>query len=315
MCLTSLSVFELANKKSAETLYKVRVLSEGGGEVRNSFGMAVSTDPLDSDVDTILVGVGTEPPPVTPAMIAFLQKAEKSTRRLASICLGAFVLGEAGVLDGHRATTHWRHAMELQRRFPKSRVDMDRIFIDDGGIWSSAGMTATIDLALGMVEKDHGADLAREVAKGLVIHHRRAGGQSQHSALLDLDAKTDRIQTALAYASRNLHLPLRIDDMASAAHLSPRQFTRAFRSETGTSPAKAIEALRLEAAKLMLEQGRLPIETVARETGFGDGERMRRAFVRAYGEPPRTVRKNARPYPLDWRGPFVERDPAEIASD
>ncbi len=293
MCLTCMSVFELANKKSGQEHYELRVLSENGGNVRTSFGMEVSTHPLEYDFDTLLIGVGTEAPTVSPTMIAFLQKAARSTRRLASVCLGAFALGEAGLLDGRRATTHWRHAMELQRRYPRSRVEMDRIFVNDGGIWTSAGMSAAIDLALGMVENDHGPDLARAVAKGLVIHHRRAGGQSQHAALLDLDAKTDRIQTALAYANRNLRRPLPIHDLARAASLSPRQFTRAFRSETGTSPAKAIEALRLESAKLLLEQGRLPVEVVARETGFGDRERMRRAFIRAYGASPQAVRINA----------------------
>ncbi len=128
-----------------------------------------------------------------------------------------------------------------------------------------------------------------------MIHHRRAGGQSQHSALLDLDAKADRIQTALTYAKRNLRLPLEIDDLARAACLSPRQFTRVFRSETGTSPSKAVEALRLEAAKLMLEQSRLPVEDIARQAGFGSRERMRRAFVRVYGEAPQSIRLSAGP--------------------
>jgi transcriptional regulator GlxA family with amidase domain len=156
-------------------------------------------------------------------------------------------------------------------------------------------MSAGTDLALGMVESDYGHELAHKVARGMVMHHRRAGGQSQHSALLELDAKADCIQTALAYAKLNLYKPLRIGDLARAASLSPRQFTRVFRSETGVSPAKAIETLRLESARLMLEQSRLSIEVVARETGFGGGERMRRAFVRAYGEPPRAVRNNAGP--------------------
>jgi transcriptional regulator GlxA family with amidase domain len=146
-----------------------------------------------------------------------------------------------------------------------------------------------------MIESDYGTDLAREVARGLVMHHRRAGGQSQHSALLDLDAKADRIQTALAYAKRHLRTPLEIEDLARVACLSPRQFTRVFRSETGTSPAKALETLRLEAAKLLLEQSRLPVESVAQEAGFGNRERMRRAFIRAYGEAPQSIRNSAGP--------------------
>lgn len=294
MCFAAFSVFEVANSKLGRKAYELHVLSETGARVPSSFGMEVATEPVDrGDFDTVLVAVGMNVPTVSPAMVTYLQQAARSSRRLASICLGAFALGEAGLLDGRRATTHWRFSQELQRRYPKSKVEMDRIFIADGKIWTSAGMSAGTDLALGLVESDHGADLAHQVAKGMVVHHRRAGGQSQHSALLDLDAKADRIQTALTHAKRNLHMPLSIEDLARVACLSPRQFARVFRSETGVSPAKAIESLRLEAAKLMLEQSRLPIETVARETGFGARERMRRAFVRAYGESPQEVRNSA----------------------
>lgn len=296
MGFAALSVFELANRKLGKTAYGLHVLSETGGRVLSSFGMDVQTEPLaHAEMDTILVGSGMEVPAASKSMASHLQQAAKSTRRLASICLGAFSLGEAGLLDGRRATTHWRFSQELQKRYPKCTVDMDRIFINDDGIWTSAGMSAGTDLALGMVESDYGHELAHKVARGMVMHHRRAGGQSQHSALLELDAKADCIQTALAYAKLNLYKPLRIGDLARAASLSPRQFTRVFRSETGVSPAKAIETLRLESARLMLEQSRLSIEVVARETGFGGGERMRRAFVRAYGEPPRAVRNNAGP--------------------
>jgi transcriptional regulator GlxA family with amidase domain len=155
-------------------------------------------------------------------------------------------------------------------------------------------MTAGTDLAVSMVERDLGAKVARIVAKRMVMFHRRAGGQLQHSTLLDLDAKTDRIQTALVYAKSNLHTPLTVDRLAEAANLSVRQFSRAFREETGQSPAKAVENLRLEAARLMVEQGRLPIDVVARETGFAYPDRMRRAFLRAFGEPPQAIRRNAR---------------------
>jgi transcriptional regulator GlxA family with amidase domain len=132
------------------------------------------------------------------------------------------------------------------------------------------------------------------VSKFLVIHHRRAGGQSQHSALLELDAKSDRIQGALEYAKRNLHTALSVEQLAGAARLSPRHFSRAFQAETGQSPAKAVETLRVEAARVMMEQGRHPMDIVANETGFADRERMRRAFLRAYGQPPQTMRRNAR---------------------
>jgi transcriptional regulator GlxA family with amidase domain len=296
MCFVALSAFEVANKNAGEALYDLHVLSEGGGPLCSSFGMEVTTEAFgDDEFDTLLIAVGMEVPSTSPALASYLQQAAKSTRRLASICLGSFALGDAGLLDNRRATTHWRYARRLQERFPKCSVDMDKIFIADGQIWTSAGMSAAADLAVGMIESDHGADLARRVARGLVMHHRRAGGQSQHSALLDLDAKADRIQTALTYVKRNLRMPLEIEDLARAACLSPRQFTRVFRSETGMSPAKAVESLRLEAAKLMLEQSRLPVEHIAREAGFGNRERMRRAFVRAYGEAPQSIRVNAGP--------------------
>jgi transcriptional regulator GlxA family with amidase domain len=216
------------------------------------------------------------------------------------MCTGAFFLAQAGVLDNRRATTHWAHARELQTTFPKVKVEEDRIFIEDGPVWTSAGMTAGTDLAVSMVERDLGAKIARIIAKRMVMFHRRAGGQLQHSTLLDLDAKTDRIQTALVYAKSNLHTPLTVDRLAEAANLSVRQFSRAFREETGQSPAKAVENLRLEAARLMVEQGRLPIDVVARETGFADADRMRRAFLRAFGEPPQAIRRNARDH-ADFR--------------
>jgi transcriptional regulator GlxA family with amidase domain len=231
---------------------------------------------------------------LTPGVIRFLHQGLERSRRIASTCTGAFVLAEAGLLDGRRATTHWHRARELQTRFPKVKVEEDRIFIIDGPVWTSAGMTAGIDLALAMIEKDLSAEVAQAVARQLVVYHRRAGGQSQFSALLELEPKSDRIQRALAYAKRNLDTPLTVGQLAEAAHLSPRQFSRAFHTETGQSPVKAVENLRLEAARLMMEQSRHPIEVIARQTGFADRDRMRRAFVRAFGQPPQVIRGNAR---------------------
>jgi transcriptional regulator GlxA family with amidase domain len=202
-------------------------------------------------------------------------------------------LAEAGVLNGRRATTHWAFAHELKSRFPEVSVEEDRIFMVDGSVWTSAGMTAAIDLALAMVERDHGAEVARSVARKMVVYQRRAGGQSQFSALLDLEPKTDRIQKALTYARLNLQKDLSVEALADIAGLSPRQFSRAFHEETSQSPAKAIEHLRIEAARLLLEEGRLPIEVIANEVGFGDRERMRRSFIRNIGHPPTSVRRNA----------------------
>jgi transcriptional regulator GlxA family with amidase domain len=295
LSVSALSVFEMANRETARPVYDVHLLSETGGSVRSSIGVGVATDPFDdTNFDTLIIGGSAVAGSLSPGMIKFLRQTLERCRRIASICTGAFVLAEAGLLDGRRATTHWRRARELQARFPKAKVEADRIFIIDGPVWTSAGMTAGIDLALAMVEKDFGADVARAVARQLVVYHRRAGGQSQFSALLELEPKSDRIQLALAYAKRNLDKPLTVRQLAEAAHLSPRQFSRAFHAETGQSPAKAIENLRVEAARLMMEQSRHPIDVIARQTGFADRDRMRRAFLRTFGQPPQVIRRNAR---------------------
>jgi transcriptional regulator GlxA family with amidase domain len=291
----ALSVFEHANKEMDEPLYDVHLLSETGGPIRSSIGISVETEQFDDTIfDTLIVGGSAQRGWLTPGETDFLRGVPGRSRRVASICTGAFILAEAGLLDGRRATTHWNRARELQARFPKVKVEEDRIFIIDGSVWTSAGMSAGIDLALAMVEQDLGADVARAVARQLVVYHRRAGGQSQFSALLELEPKSDRIQSALAYAKRNLDKPLTVRQLAGAAHLSPRQFSRAFRAETGQSPAKAVENLRVEAARLMMEQSRHPLDVIARQTGFADRDRMRRAFLRAFGQAPQAIRRTVR---------------------
>ena len=290
-----LSVFETANLTLGRPFYDVRVLSESGGLVRTSFGITVETEKFGSpDFATLLIGGGTFIEESTPKLREFIREAAAQSRRVAAPCTGAFILAQAGLLDGRRATTHWAYARELQARFPKVKVDEDRIFVVDGPVWTSAGMSAGIDLALAMVEVDHGADLARRVAKKMVVYHRRAGGQSQFSTLLELAPQSDRIQRVLTYARSHLRTELSVEQLADVANLSPRQFSRAFRSETGQSPAKAVENLRVEAARLLMEEGQLPIDTVAHETGFADRERMRRAFLRAFGQPPQAIRRAAR---------------------
>jgi len=277
-----------------EKFYDMHLVSATGGQIVNSIGMHVETEcGYDVALDTLLVGAPLNIDKPSPEVVDFLQRTSAITRRIASICVGAFTLGESGLLDGRRATTHWLFGKELQSRYPKVRVEVDRIFIADGQIWTSAGMTAGIDLALGLVERDLGPGKAREIARMMVLHHRRAGGQSQHSALLDIEARSDRVQATLQYARRNLSSNLSVERLAAVACLSPRQFSRLFRLETGLSPAKAVENLRLEAARFLLEQGRLPIETIAFDAGFGDRERMRRAFLRAYSQTPLSIRNAA----------------------
>jgi len=292
MSLAALSAFEFANLAAGEKLYDIQVYSEHGGLVASSLHTSVDTAPLGrADFDTVLISGAMDGAPASAGIHAYLQEAAKHSRRLGALCVGAFALAEAGLLDGKRATVHWARAPEMRRNFPLVKVDEDRIYIVDGKIWTSAGMTAALDLTLGMVEKDFGPKLARSVSQKLVLYHRRAGGQSQHSALLDLNPTSNRIQQALEYARRNLRRELSVNELADAAFLSPRQFSRAFRAETGSTPAKAIENLRLEAARLMLEQGRHTIESVATETGFGDRDRMRRAFLRVYGQSPQSLRR------------------------
>jgi transcriptional regulator GlxA family with amidase domain len=293
--LAAVSTFELANAGPGGPVYTIEMLSEHGGPVASSSGVRVDTLPFgDLRFDTLLVTGTLDILPASPAVLAFMRDASAVSRRTASICTGAQVLAEAGLLNGKHATTHWCYALELQRNYPKIKVDQDRIFINDGALWTSAGMTACIDMALALVEADLGREVSRTIAKTMVVYHRRSGGQSQFSALLELEPKSDRIQAALSYAKSNLRKELSVDLLAEAAHLGRRQFSRAFRGETGQSPARAIEQLRVESARAMIESGSHPIEVVARENGFSDAERMRRAFLRAFGQPPQAIKRAAR---------------------
>jgi len=299
MALAGQAVFEVANMELGEPFYAIDTWSARGGEVRSSLGMTVSTRPLSAArgrIDSWLVGGVLDPrrDHAEEAVLRFLRREAPRARRIAGICTGGFVLAEAGLLDGRRATTHWAFAADMQQRHPAIQLEADRIFVVDGPFWTSAGMTAGLDLALGMVEEDLGADLARSVAHQLVMHQRRSGGQSQHSEMLELAPKSDRIQESLDYAQRHLSRPLDVEELAGVAHLSPRQFSRVFAAETGQSPAKAIERLRTEAARLMIERSRHPLEVVARETGFRDRRHLREAFLRVFGVPPQAMRREAR---------------------
>src|ERR1700730_11803408 len=204
--LAAQAVFEFANLVAGKPVYEIRVLSENGGPVHSSLGIALHTEHFSGRAFDTLIINGTEngSPNTTPGLLNYIRRGLKNSRRVTSICTGAFILAEAGLLDGRRATTHWYYARELQARFPKVKMEEDRIFIIDGPVWTSAGATAGLDLALAMVEKDLGADVARSTAQKLVMQHRRTGGQSQHSELLALSPKSDRIQNALAYAEKNL---------------------------------------------------------------------------------------------------------------
>lgn len=293
MSLAVSTVFEIANLQAGKPVYDVQMLSKSGGPVRTSVGFEVMTTPFSGEpLDLLVVGGSMED--ATPEVVAFVRTAPKFARRIAAPCIGALVLAEAGLLNGRRATTHWMYARGMAERYPRIKVEEDRIFIADGPIWTSAGMTAGIDLALALVEEDLGMEVARFVARKLVVYHRRSGGQSQFSTLLELEPKSDRMQAVLTFARRNLTSRLSVEELAEVAHLSPRQFSRAFQTETGQSPAKAIEHLRLEAARTLMEDSNHSIDIVAQQTGFADRDRMRRAFVRTFGQPPQGIRRAAR---------------------
>jgi transcriptional regulator GlxA family with amidase domain len=294
LAISTLTVFEFANMATGKAFYQPVVYSEFGGTVRSSSGIGVDSLPLadGTQVDSWLVAGVLTPveEPASAGIVHFLQTTALQARRIAGVCTGAFVLTQAGLLDKKRATTHWAHARSLLQLHPDIQLEDDRIFIIDDRIWTSAGMTAGLDMALGMVEKDLGAEIARAVAHNLVMNQRRSGGQTQHSEMLALAPRSDRLQSALEYARSNLSKALTVELLADAVHLSARQLSRLFRQETGKSPAKAIEGLRLEAARLMIEQSRLSLDAIARESGFRDRRHMREVFIRGYGIPPQSLR-------------------------
>lgn len=291
-----LEVFEWAERQRPGS-YSFRILSMSGGMVQSWTRLAVASEACgEPSLDTLIVigGAGHATRDGSSELIEFIRATCCSARRVASICTGAFLLAAAGLLDRRSATTHWLFVDQLRARYPLVDVRADRIFVADRPIWTSAGIAAGIDMSLALVEDDLGSDVSRAIARLLVLYHRRAGGQRQISALLDVADAADRIRDVMSYARENLQQPLSIERLAAVAHLSPRQFSRAFRAATGVSPAKAVEQLRIDAARPRIEEGRETLEEVARATGFGDAGRMRRAFIRAHGAAPRSARQTAR---------------------
>jgi transcriptional regulator GlxA family with amidase domain len=289
-----IAAFEIAERYRPGS-YDLAVLATGGGQVTSSAGVAFAAQPLaEGPFDTIVIsgGDGTRSLKELGEIIRWLKHV--TARRRTSVCSGAYVLAEAGLLDGRRATTHWSRTDDFARRYPRVKLDADRIFIRDGDVWTSAGITAGIDLALALVEDDLGADVARRVAQQLVVHQRRPGGQSQFSALVELGGRSGRFAELMDWMRAHLGEALTVERLAAEAAMSPRNFARAFTAETGTTPAKAVERLRLEAARTAVETGHAPIDRVAEAAGFGDPERMRRAFLRAFGQPPQALRRAAR---------------------
>lgn len=293
-----IAAFEMPTRMLRPPPYELTVLSAAGGPVRSSSGVEVGSHAFDtaSDLDTLIVagGEGTRGPAIDAATLDFVRAAARTARRVASVCSGAYILAAAGLLDGRRATTHWGQCAALQRRYPAVRVEADRIFVRDGPVWTSAGISAGIDLVLALIADDLGEAVARRTAQQLVVPRRRPGGQSQHAAEVDLAPPTGRFAALLDWARERLQEPLTVERLAERAAMSPRHFARAFRAETGATPAKAMERLRLDSARAHVEEGATALDRIALQTGFGDGERMRRAFLRAYGQPPQALRRASR---------------------
>jgi transcriptional regulator GlxA family with amidase domain len=284
--------------------YEIRIASSDGAPISSSSHLllvphAALADVTD-DIDTLIVagGPGHRAAAQDAALVEWLSRATGRARRTASVCTGAFVLARAGLLDGRRATTHWAFAGELARRHPDVTVEADPIFLRDGPIWTSAGVTAGMDLALALVEDDLGGDAALTIARHLVLFLRRPGNQSQFSATLAAqEPAREPLREVQRLVLENPSAAHTVEAMAARAAMSPRHFARAFRAETGVTPARFVERVRLEAARARLEETGEPIAIVAAACGFGTAETMRRSFLRALHVGPAEYRRRFRAHP------------------
>ena len=292
-----IAAFEIAGRLRPGT-YELRIVAAQAGAIASSSGATLAARAFGraDRVDTLIVagGEGTRAALACPRTRRFIQTCALRARRVASVCSGSFLLAAAGLLDGRAATTHWSCSEEFRRRFPRVRLQPDRIFVREGCLWSSAGITAGIDLSLALIGEDLGESIARRTAQHLVVYHRRPGGQSQFSALLELEDAAGRFAPLLEFMRSHLGSELTVEQLAARACMSTRNFARAFRAETGVTPAKAVERLRTEVAHMQVTGSSASIETIARHVGFVTAERMRRAFIRLYGQPPQAVRRLAK---------------------
>ncbi|MFT4001492.1 MAG: DJ-1/PfpI family protein [Rhizobium sp.] len=265
-----------------------------GTQTRTTSGLALVTTPLgdaDSPIDTLIVagGWGVNKACEEGTLLEWIRRRSASARRTACVCSGAFLLAEAGLLDGRRAATHWNRCDEFARRFPKVRLEPDPIFVQDGSIWSSAGVTAGIDLSLALVEADLGRKLALAVARELVVFLKRPGGQAQFSSALRLQENGERFDRLHAWITDNLRADLSLPALAEQANMSARSFSRHYLKATGRTPARTVEEIRIEAARRLLEEG-LTVHQARMRCGFSSEETMRRNFVRKFGTTPQAFR-------------------------
>lgn len=292
-------VFAVANdqatKRQEPSPYRIRVIAPGGAQIRASSGLSFGTEELPDpteQVDTLIVagGQGVMKAAEDARLVEWLRVRAGVARRTASVCTGAFLVAAAGLFDGRRAVTHWEYCDLLGRRHPAVTVEPDPIFVHDGPVWSSAGVTAGIDLSLALVEEDLGRTVALAVARYLVVFLKRPGGQAQFSAALSLQSADDHFADLHGWLAEHLGETLSLSRLASKARMSERTFLRRYREATGLTPGRAIERLRVEAARQLLAETRLPAKRIAARCGFGSEETMRRSFVRLQGVSPQDYR-------------------------
>ena len=287
------AVFEMAERFRPDS-YAISVLAPGGGIVRSSSGVSLAAAPIErKPFDTVIVSGGNLAQVEASHADIVACLGGEAWRRVAGVCSGAFFLAQAGLLDGRRATTHWAAAERFRSLYPQVQLDAERMFVRDGEVWTSAGISAGIDLALALVEDDLGPGIARRAAQQLVVHQRRHVGQSQYSVLVEQGGKTGRFGELIGWMRTRLAEPMTVERLAQQAAMSPRNFARAFVAEIGATPAKVVEGLRLEAARVAVETSHLHLDHIAASTGFGDSSRMRRAFVRSFGASPQSLRRSA----------------------
>ncbi len=282
----------------APDCYRVRVLSDDpDGIVRSRTGLGLictdSIDSFDGEIDTLIVAGSavSSGKPLDGKLVDWIRLTAPSVRRLASVCTGSFLLAEAGLLERRRATTHWRYASELARRYPETTVEPDAIYVRDGNVYTSAGVTAGMDLALALVEEDFGRDLALSVARSMVLYLKRPGGQSQFSAALRRQSSgVSPVGRAELWIHEHLDEELSVERLSAIAGMSPRNFARVFTREAGTTPAKYVQELRMEEARRRLEEHDETIEGVAAACGFGSADSLQRRFLADLGTTPSEYR-------------------------
>lgn len=318
-----LEAFRLASALSTRgrgaPCYECVVASARGGAVMTSDAVELVTQSIDAlegtSIDTLIVPGGFHIDDVTrdQALVDWVRERASDCPRICSVCVGTFLLAAAGLLDGRRAATHWIHCGLLAKRYPAVTVEPDAIFVRDGQVWSSAGMTTGIDLALALIEEDFGRQLSLDVARVLVVYLKRSGGQSQYSALLaaQVESESDDFTDLERWIAENLTANLSVEALAERVSMSPRNFARVYAAKRNRTPAKAVEAIRVDAARRLLEDSDEKLASIAERCGFRNEEHMRGAFLRTIGVAPREYRKRFTPYRGDEKYVSLIRDRSE----